>query len=368
MAFKFDIDESFANEIPRVARERIDRVTESLTEKPRPSAESIHSARKDLKSLRALLRLARGSIANDVRQGENLIFRDIGRSLSALRDSQALVEALKKFAKGKSRTNSKNSVTQKEARSEFIQKVRNGIEQGAVKELPDETLKQLKENLHGASRSVADWLDLVSFEPEDEWEVFVGRGLRRTYRQGKNLVSQLETLGKENAGDETWHELRKSAKALGYQMRLLRPIWPELTGPLLEQFDQLTDRLGDDHDLVVLRGRLLNEPYKASETQKAADVRRNLIDSLERRRRKLQMEAFKIARRIYAEKPRQFESRIRSYWRLSQAKRPGRDGAPEVRHSEKPASQKRTALQSKKGSVRPPCPPARSRSRVTSGN
>jgi len=66
------------------------------------------------------------------------------------------------------------------------------------------------------------------------------------------------------------------------------------------------------------------------------------------------MEAFKIARRIYAEKPRQFESRIRSYWCVSQAKRSGRDGAPEVRHSEKLASQKKTALQSKKGSIRPP--------------
>jgi CHAD domain-containing protein len=348
MAFKMDIEESLANEIQRVARERIDRVIESLAEKPHPCAESIHSARKDLKSLRAILRLASGSIPNDVRQNGNLIFRDIGRSLSVLRDSQALVEALKKFAKGKSRTNSKIPGAEKEARSEFIQKVRNGIEQGAVKELPGETLKQLKENLHGTSRSVADWFDEVLFEPEEEWEVFVGRGLRRTYRQGKNLVSQLETLGKANAGDETWHELRKSAKALGYQMRLFRPIWPELTGPLLEQFDQLTDRLGDDHDLVVLRGRLLNEPYKDSETQETADVRRNFIDSLERRRRKLQMEAFQMARRIYVEKPRQFESRIRSYWRVSQAKRSGRDGAPEVRHSEKPASQKRTAAQLKR--------------------
>src|SRR5260370_31418411 len=203
MAFKFDIDESLANEIPRVARERIDRVIESLTEKPQPSAESIHSARKDLKSLRALLKLARGSIANDVRRNENLIFRDTGRSLSALRDAQALVEALKHFAKGKTRTNPNNSGAQKEARSEFIQKVRSGIEQGAVKKLPDETLKQLKENLHGASRSVADWFDGVSFEPEGEWEVFVGRGLRRTYRQGKNIVIQLEILGKENPGGDT---------------------------------------------------------------------------------------------------------------------------------------------------------------------
>jgi CHAD domain-containing protein len=337
MAFKLEIDKPFVSEIPRIARERIVRVIESLAEKPRPSAESIHSARKDLKSLRALLRLARGSIAEDVRRNENMIFRDTGRSLSALRDSQALVEALKQFAKGKVRTNSKNSVTQKEVRLDFIQKVRSRIEYEAVKELPEDFLKQLKDKLRGTTRSVAHWFDRLSFEPGNEWEVFVGRGLRRTYRRGKSIVSQLESLGKENAGDETWHELRKSAKALGYQLRLLRPVWAELLGTLLGEIDQLTDKLGDDHDLAVLRGRLLAEPYNPTETQGAADIRRDFIDSLDRRRRKLQLEAYQIARRIYAEKPKDFESRICCYWNVSQTRLP-KIGAPTPRHVAGPAS------------------------------
>jgi CHAD domain-containing protein len=352
MAFKLETDEPFASEIPRIARERIERVIKSLAEKPRPSAESIHSARKDLKSLRALLRLARGSIAEDTRRNENMIFRDIGRSLSALRDSQALVEALRKFVKGRIRTNPKNSGIQKEVRLAFIQKVRNRIEHEAVKELPENTLK-LQEKLRGTTRSVAHWFDRLLFEPGDEWEVFVGRGLRRTYRRGKRIVSQLESLGKENAGDETWHEFRKSAKALGYQLRLLRPIWPELLETLLEEIDQLTDKLGDDHDLAVLRGRFLAEPYNPAETQGAADIRRDFIDSLDRRRRKLQLEACRIARRIYAEKPRQFESRICCYWSVSQTK-PAKIGAQVPRHVAGSASKIEEASEPKKGTVRKP--------------
>jgi len=321
MAFKFEIDEPFVGEIPRIARERIARVIEALTEKPRPSAESIHSARKDLKSLRALLRLARGSIADETRRNQNLLFRDTGRILAAVRDSQALIEALKKFIKGKTRTGSKISAAQQEVRLDFVHQVRSRIEQEAVVELPEDTLKKLKENLHGVARSATHWFDGFSFEPENEWEVFVGRGLRRTYRQGKEIVGQLESLGKENASDETWHALRKNAKALGYQLRLFRPIWPELLETLLKEIDQSTDKLGDDHDLAVLRGRLLTEPYDASETQVAAEIRRIFIESLDRRRRKLQMEGFHMVRRIYAEKPRQFESRIRGYWSISQ-KRP----------------------------------------------
>jgi CHAD domain-containing protein len=320
MAFKFEIERPFASEIPRIARERIERVVESLAEKPHPSAESIHAARKDLKSLRALLRLARGSIAEEIRQNENLLFRDTGRSLAAVRDSQALVEALKKFVKGKTRTGSKISAVQQEVRLDFVHQVRSRIEQEAVEELPEDTLKQLKEHLHGAARSAAHWFDGFSFERQNEWEAFVGRGLRRTYRQGMEIIGQLESLGKENAGDETWHALRKNTKALGYQLRLFRPIWPELLETLLEEIDQSTDKLGDDHDLAVLRGRLLNEPYDASETQVAADIRRVLIESLDRRRRKLQTEAYQMVRRIYAEKPRQFESRIHCYWSICQTK------------------------------------------------
>src|SRR5262249_20556944 len=183
MAFKFEIERSFVSEIPRIARERVERVIEYVAEKPRPSAESIHSARKDLKSLRAVLRLARGSIVDETRRSQNLLFRDAGRSLAAARDSQALVEELKKFVKGKTRTNSRISGSRQQMRLDFVHQVRNRIEREAVEELPEDTLKQLKENLHEAARRVANWFDGFSCEQENEWEAFVGRGLRRTYRQ-----------------------------------------------------------------------------------------------------------------------------------------------------------------------------------------
>ena len=320
MAFKIEIDEPLARGITRIARERIERVIESLAEKPHPGAESIHSARKDLKSMRALLRLASGSIPNETRRAENLLFRDIGRSLSPLRDSHALVEALRNFAKSKPRGGSNNSRASREMRSDFINTVCRRIEQEAVNKLSEDTLRQLKEALQGAARNAAHWFDGLSFEPGNEWEVFVGCGLRRTYRRGKNIVAQLESLGRENAADETWHELRKCSKALGYQLRLLRQLWPELLETLLAQIDQLSEKLGDDHDLAVLRGRLLSEPYNANETQEGAEIRRDFIGSLDRRRRKLHVETYQIARRIYAEKPRQFASRIRCYWNIALTK------------------------------------------------
>ena len=313
MAFKFDIRESLLEGIPRITRERIERVIGSLSEKPQPSAESIHEARKDLKSLRAVLRLARGSIQTEVRRRENIFFRDAGRSLSAARDCQALLEALEYFSKRRHRPQ-RNSTTSQESVHELIEKIRGKIEREMIDELPPETLRHLVQQLRGAKRRADLWFDGVLLQPGSEWETFVGTGLRRTYRQGKNLVWQFEMIGQENASDETWHELRKCAKALGYQLRLLRPIWPGPISVLLGEIDQLTDRLGDDHDLAVLRERILNQPYNPSETQESADIRQILLLSLDRRRRRLQSESLQLARRIYVEKPGQFERRLAAYW------------------------------------------------------
>jgi CHAD domain-containing protein len=313
MAFKFDIREPLTGGIARIARERIERVIESLSEKPQPSAESIHDARKDLKCLRAVLRLARGSIQSEVRKRENIFFRDAGRSLSAARDSQALLEALQHFSR-RHRRHLDGTTPKQESINEFIEKIREKIEKEKIDRLPRETLRTLVQELRQAKRRAGLWFDSTVVQPGNEWETLVGIGLRRTYRQGKNLLWQLEMIGQENASDETWHELRKCAKALGYQLRLLRPIWSGPINVLLREIDQLTDRLGDDHDLAVLRGRILKEPYDLSETQESANTRQRFLQFLDRRRRKLQSESLQLARRIYVEKSGQFERRFAAYW------------------------------------------------------
>jgi CHAD domain-containing protein len=312
MSFKFDIRESLIKGVQRIARERIDRVIGSLSEKPRPSPKAIHEARKELKCLRAVLKLAGGSISGDVRRQENLFFRDAGRSLSAARDSQALLEALQHF--DSQPRNRLQSTAPKQSLGEYIEIVRGKIEQEKIDSLPREMLTRLVQELRGAKRRVGLWFDGHSSQPGNEWETVVGTGLRRTYRQGKNLIWQFEMIGLENAVDETWHELRKSAKALGYQLRLFRPIWVGPINALLREIDQLTDKLGDDHDLAVLRGRILNEPDGPPETQNSVDPRKIFLRSLDRRRQKLKLDSFTLARRIYIEKPRQFEHRLAAYW------------------------------------------------------
>lgn len=315
MAFRFEVQETFFKAIPRVARERIDRVIQSLSEKPQPSGESIHEARKNLKSLRALLRLARGSIDEGIRARENTFFRDAGRSLSTIREPQALLEALEYFSK-QQRVNSGTLTPKRESIRAFTEKARREIERDLHDGLPPSAIRNLLRDLRDARRRTGLWFEGVLLRPGNEWETFVGNGLRRTYRKSKNLIWQFEVIGHEAADDKEWHELRKCSKALGYQLRLLKPFWPGMLTALGEGIDQLTDRLGDANDLSILRGKILSQPYDPSETHESGETRRFFLQSLDRRKQKLHSEAFNLARLIYTEKAGQFERRFGGYWQI----------------------------------------------------
>jgi CHAD domain-containing protein len=315
MAFRFDIQEPFLKAIPRIARERIGSVIESLGEKPQPGAEAIHDARKNLKSLRALLRLARGAIQESTRLSENARFRDIGRTLSAVRDPQALLEALGNLRK-RLHLESESSQGKQRSIDTFVGKIEKEIESTLVTGLPRGLVWKIVKELREAKHRAAHFFEGVVLRPGNEWESYIAVGLKRTYRKGKNLVWQFDLMGHDKAADPDWHELRKCAKALGYQLRLLKPIWPGMIDASVEEIDQLTDRLGDANDLAILGKKILDQPYDPSETKDSGESRRIFLQSLNRRKQKLHAEAFEIARLIYAEKAGQFERRLAGYWQI----------------------------------------------------
>jgi CHAD domain-containing protein len=267
--------------------------------------------------------LVRGSIDEGARLRENVLFREAGRSLSSVRDPQALLEVLENLT-GRLQTDSGRPTSKQESMRVFTSKIHREIEQTLVDGLPSGLIRKLVRELRETKRRTALWFEGNVLRPGNEWEIFVGTGLRRTYRKAKNLVWQFEVMGREKADDQAWHELRKSAKALGYQLRLLKSIWPGMSGPLVDEIDQLTDRLGDANDLAILSGRILNQPYNPAEMRESGEPRRIFLQSLDRRKQKLHAEAFEIARLIYAEKPGQFERRCAAYWLIRSSRSDGK--------------------------------------------
>ena len=322
MAFRFEPRETLLTGTKRLAQERIASVVKLLSHESPPSAESIHEARKHLKSIRALLRLARGAVGEEIRRSENFFFRDAGRSLSEARDPQAMLETLDRLEKP-SHSNSGSPAPGQNMMRTLINEVRREIEQKISNDFPREKVATLVKELRDAKRRTTLWFQGTVLQPANEWELLVGTGLRQTYRKARNIVGQIQSEGPAAFHDESWHELRKCAKALGYQLRLLKPIWPATIASLVDEIDQLTSLLGDANDLAVLRRKLIDSETSASNDAQLERTRRNLIRLIDRRKKVLRSKAFKYARIIYAEKPSRFERRFATYWNIWHPKETG---------------------------------------------
>jgi CHAD domain-containing protein len=111
---------------------------------------------------------------------------------------------------------------------------------------------------------------------------------------------------------DRFHELRKRVKYHWYHTRLLRPLWPLLIRREAKAGDELSDLLGDEHDLSVFRGMLLREPHLLA----GVELQAELFACIDRRRESLRREAIVLSRRLFAEKPKHFVRRYQRYWKV----------------------------------------------------
>jgi len=81
---------------------------------------------------------------------------------------------------------------------------------------------------------------------------------------------------------------------------------------LEKEADELSDLLGDDHNLDVLHKTLLKSPNKYG---KKRDIQ-VLLGIIDRRSAELRVEAKTIGGRIFAEKPKAFGRRLWTYWEV----------------------------------------------------
>src|SRR5258708_7861533 len=97
MPFQIEPGETVREAILRTRNERLDKAIAALQQKPGPSVEAIHDARREFKRLRSLVRLARGSMDRLVRVREDQALCNAGRALAPSRDAAALLETVEKM-------------------------------------------------------------------------------------------------------------------------------------------------------------------------------------------------------------------------------------------------------------------------------
>jgi CHAD domain-containing protein len=298
MAYQLEDGESLTDAVRRCAREELDTAVHQLTEgiQDDPVA-AIHEARQALKKQRSLLRLARAAMGSSQRRQEAAVLRDAARKLSGTRDAEVMIEVLDGLAEHFTRTDPRLAFA---AAREYVVARRDRERERASR---SGTAAAVAIDLQAARRRVADW-ELRG----NGWRA-IADGLGRSYRRGRLAFKH----ARAEPSAENLHDWRKRAKDLWYHERWLRELSESTMRGHAAEAHRLSQLLGDNHDLWVLR-----EALTAMTGGIPADLD-SLIEAIDERRARLETEAFLLGERAYAERPAAFVRRVHRYWKAWRA-------------------------------------------------
>jgi CHAD domain-containing protein len=288
----------------RIARGQLDAGIEELAGQPnRKLDEAVHETRKRLKRLRAALRLQRSAIGAETYRQENTAFREMGRKLSAPRDAMVLIETLDELTE-RFRDELRPDTTGP-LRARFVQAHKRALTRLRRDEA---TIDAVRGELAEARERSAAWtFDADGFEA-------LRPGLERIYRRGRRSMR----AAAEEPSTEHLHEWRKRSKDFWHAVQILRPAAPKRMKTLAKRAHQLSDLLGDDHDLAVLRAQV----ERAGGSFEHEAGRAALLAAIDRRRLALQRDAFKLGAKIYEARPKSFGRSVERGWRKRAAAHP----------------------------------------------
>ena len=292
MAFHFKKKESPTKAVRRLGRERIGKALDQLQKCDR--LEAIHSVRKEVKKVRAVLGLIREKTGgNTYRKGVKTL-RAAGRLLRDARDAHVRPRTLERLM------------------THFRDRLAASSFSGIKKILRQSCQAETREFLKGGAVARVDRM-LQKFNRRagdlkvraEGWGA-IRLGLGESYRQGQKSLA----VARKEPSPENLHQWRKHVQDLWHQLRLLCPVHPKELRGMTDTLKQLSQYLGDDHDLVMLW---------QFETRRCARWHAGEVELMrqlnELRRKELQTEAFRLGARFYREKPSAFCRRLENYWR-----------------------------------------------------
>ena len=235
MPYRFKIDEPVEKGFRRIAREQLDiAFTELAPPAPNILPTGVHECRKALKRMRALVRLATPALGQRKARRRARALSEIARLLSARRDQAVMLETLAKLT---SDSNSDAAATLAPLRAHLV---------GVVGEEP----KPLDADCAAKAR-----LMLLREAKKFAHTRFRKRGfaaleggLEKSYRRARNAMKN--AYGEPS--DESFHTMRKAVQWHWRQMSLLGRAWPDEFAVRVTAARELSQMLGDDHDLAML--------------------------------------------------------------------------------------------------------------------
>jgi len=266
----------------RLAVESVDVALAGL-DNPEDRDVAIHTVRKQCKQLRALLRLF-GDALGPKRRRESRLLRDLSRSLAHARDSKVALDVHDELTTYYESVLSTSVAT-------LIRQALTDLRQSRAE--PD--VDALRHGLMLARSRARHW------SLQHDADELLACGLTRAYRRARKA----SRAASARRTPEAMHEARKRAKDYWYQLEFVARCWPDVALERTAPVRRLTDLLGDAQDLAIYQSAV--EETARLRSPRAVEVLSALADS---RRRELETAGLALAAQVFADKPREFGSRL----------------------------------------------------------
>lgn len=294
--FAIDNQEELQDGIIRVLREQYNYI-DHLTSIPKDIDNTVHEIRKALKRIRAILRLVRFDIGEELFQSENTRFRNLGRQLSDLRDFHVIISYLALNFEAQELQIPEDN---------FIRLVEhlNQKKEAELKLLVEkQTLETIKDQMAIAHR------DLTNYQLDFLGPHTIQDGVSHVYSLCLDKITESQT----QLDDHPLHELRKKVKYLLNQMTLIQEVWPDFFKNYSTSLKRASDLLGDDHNIAETITLVNSLPSSVL----LDNDKISLTKSFQSEREHIHREIWPLLGKLFTEDADAFVKRITSYWLIS---------------------------------------------------
>jgi CHAD domain-containing protein len=281
VAYRLKSERPVAAELTRVARKQLKRASSELTAAgARLRREKVHAARKRVKKVRALLRLAAPHLPKRTWQKTNARLQAVSRRLGRIADAGAAAAALNRLAQRHPRTIPKRAAT---LLQDVLHQREIAIRRAARKKHVSAKCDRV---LLGEARRTKRW----AVDPTTA--AALTPAIERSARRARKAMK----IAWRHPDADRLHAWRRRVKGEWLQMRLAESNSTARLDKRRRELEELDGVLGQSHDLALLRRALEEEDPLTTRELTAAVLR-----LIARERRKLRRRAHVLGREIYGE-------------------------------------------------------------------
>lgn len=295
MAYRLKFDQPVETSVAKIGREQIQRAIKELgAVSSRPGVSAVHETRKCLKRTRALLRLIKPGLPPAQFRKLDHELRDVGRGLAAARDAEILsatIASLENIASGHEDV--------------ALEALQDQLESEAAPDGAGPLDPAIAAAAIASLRRIGESLTKLKLEP-DGFDC-IEAGLALGMKQARRTMAAAFDEGTS----EAFHEWRKTVQRHWRHMQLLSRAWPSMFEARVELARQLSQVLGPEHDLTILKAYVDKLPEG---TLSAAQLQA-LEVLISRRQDDLRASARHMGEILLAEKPKPFAHRLATIWR-----------------------------------------------------